>query len=105
MVMTGVLFERSDSNGPGIIAACSMGFWLISYLRFAHKFQLETLPLKDVGNVKASSMRLTTRGTYMQPELIDKETEGTRAGLTGTEARASTAKLLAKAAITATTTA
>jgi hypothetical protein len=48
VMMTGVLLERADSKGPSIIAAISFLIWFISYRKFRHALQWETLPYVEV---------------------------------------------------------
>jgi len=71
ILMTGVLLQRAGNMGPGIFAGSSAVIWCWRYYRFRHKFNVESLPLKDLSGIANSriKMREATRATYDQPEL------------------------------------
>lgn len=75
LLMTGVLLQRAESDFPAIIAASSFFFWLPTYIRFVHKFRIESLPLKDLNAAEEGTVKLrrATRDTYVQPELLPQE--------------------------------
>jgi len=70
VLMVGVLLERSTHIGPAVIAGSSALVWVLSYRRFDHKFHIESLPIRDIADRKASENRTASRTTYLQPELV-----------------------------------
>lgn len=44
IMMTGILLERAESKGPGILSAVSFLWWFIQYRRYKVKFRWEKLP-------------------------------------------------------------
>lgn len=69
VLMVGVLLRRAATSGPGLLAAGSVVYWLVAYTRFARRFRLDTLPLRDIQAAK-SDHRPSRRSTYLQPELV-----------------------------------
>jgi hypothetical protein len=72
-LMMGVLTERSASWGPTAISASAFAFLFLAYRRFNVKFNLDTIPLKELDVFVKSGMesRKCTRSTYKQPELLE----------------------------------
>mmetsp|Transcript_19386 Transcript_19386/g.36253 ORF Transcript_19386/g.36253 Transcript_19386/m.36253 type:complete len:767 (-) Transcript_19386:44-2344(-) len=70
LVMAGVLFGRTSSKGPGIIALTSLLYVTWSYNRFCTRFSWERLTIEEVVS-KTRTSKVVNEGTYEQPEFVD----------------------------------
>mmetsp|Transcript_118982 Transcript_118982/g.210430 ORF Transcript_118982/g.210430 Transcript_118982/m.210430 type:complete len:197 (+) Transcript_118982:1-591(+) len=72
IMMTGVLLGRSNSSGPGIIAAGSLFYVLWSFNRFRGLFSWERLTIHEVVVGKRNPKVLSAaESTYVQPQFND----------------------------------
>jgi hypothetical protein len=75
VLMTGILVQRSESSGPGGVAAISFLWWYIAYRKFTKALHWEKLPyitVMDDEDGKASKHELNEEGkpkAYVQKEL------------------------------------
>jgi len=71
-VMAGVLFERSESKGPGICVCCCYIFQAWTYRRF-QRLRWESLSFEDISQSNAAKhgSRKATRPTYIQASFFD----------------------------------
>lgn len=79
-LMTGVLFQRSESMWPGLIALSSLLFLIPSCLRFDRAFNWEYLPFSHLVDEHAKSY-----GSYEQPDLAEHEYQEMAQGMVGTK--------------------
>lgn len=93
MGMTGVLVERSNEVGPGLVSGCAVIYMIESMIIFKDKFQWKTIPHMQMKSLdkedwdesacqKSDTLRAVEAGVpkrtcrrknYMQPDLCDSD--------------------------------
>jgi len=75
-LMVGILWQRSASAGPSLVAGLGYVYMWASYRKFRNRFHWERLSFEDIVHCDAIaplSATLTCKASYVQPELIKDE--------------------------------
>jgi len=71
-LMVGLLRKNSDTNGPAILAAVSLGWMFRLRSKFKSSMQWEFLPFSEIVNDSSFSKQKDFRGCdYTEPEMGD----------------------------------
>jgi len=72
-LMVGILSERSGAHGPGLFAALSYMYMIVSYNRMESQFRWTRLPLEDIVDLQPLAKQAeSASGHYVQPELMSE---------------------------------
>jgi len=69
ILMTGVLLNRSDSWGPGIISASALVYAISSWNQFSDAYAWEKIPYEEIMKDKEKHTYREEEGVYIQPEM------------------------------------
>merc|ERR1740123_201832 len=78
ILMAGVLYQRSTSVGPCIIAALSIVYTVWSLKRFDERFLWEKLPFQEVMEPHPDQKKRVETHEYVQPEIWTRRDEGSQ---------------------------
>jgi hypothetical protein len=66
VTMTGILFQRAESIGPGIISAISFIWWFMAYRKFNHNLHWERIPYRNVVELQEEGGKTAIGDNYKQ---------------------------------------
>jgi len=69
ILMTGVLYHRSDSWGPFVISASALAYSVTTLNEFSAAYAWEKIPFEDIMKDKEKHDYREEKGVYVQPEM------------------------------------